>query len=448
MSMAKKMLTVLTSLAVLASLSAIWLPAAADADEPEPWMLYTFNSANGDDTGTAANDATAHGTPEFGTKTNSEAGPAGKYLVVDDNDNFFTAAGSAFDFGTDAFTASFWVKFAADYPNNIGERVFETGLWGEGDTGFVIALNRDGGGNASISAAVAGTGSGNDFAGTWGFTSFANDLFAGAWHLLTIVFDQPNKRYTIYLDGVSVGVKPYARDNLSADTNRNDIGIGAFYNESDASLVMRPTYCLDDVAFYKTALTASQVSAYYTANTTAPAPSSQPDTESTLTDSLTGISVTGLGLNGAELYAASVLSGTAYDRLQAEYQSLDNFILYSLHVEKDATPMEFSSNVTVRLGIPEKFSDTSTLRIIRVNEDGSFATLPSTIQNGFIEFSTDQLGSIAIVNTSVSAASSQPQTASTPATGDTAGTIPFIVLTIACGGIATFAYVKSTKHAR
>ena len=269
MSMAKKMLTVFTSLAVLASLSAVWLPASADAPSPAPWMLYTFNGSNGDDTGAAANNAAAHGPPEFGTKSGTEAGPEGKYLVVNSDSNYLTAPGSAFDFGTTAFTVSFWVRFAADYPNNLGERVFQTGLWGDGDTGFVIAVNRDGGGNASICAAVAGTGPNGDFAGTWGATSFAGDFFDGAWHLITVVFEQPGKQYTLYLDSAQVGVKTYTRDNLSADTNRSHVGIGAFYDEGSNSLIMRPTYCLDDVAFYKSALTANQIAAYYAS----PAPS-------------------------------------------------------------------------------------------------------------------------------------------------------------------------------
>jgi len=366
--------------------------ASAEDDVPEPWMFYSFDDGTGADTGTAGNDATAVGTPKIVEKTEDEGGPAGKYLEIDSDENYFIAPGDAFDFGTSAFTVSFWVKFNSEYPLNLGERFFQTGLWGEGDTGFVIALNRDGGGNASVATAVAGTGPGDDFPGTWSFTSFSVDYFDGAWHLLTIVFDQPQKEYGIYLDGVSVGTKTYDRDNLSADTTRPEVGIGVFYHWG--SLLMRPTYSLDDVAFYKSALTAEQISAYYDAS--GGKEQDFPNLEATLTDEHTGIEVTGKGLKDAVLYAAALTSGSAYDKLIETYGSFDDFILYNIAIEKDSEPMTFTDDVTVRIPIPDKLSSYSDLRVFQVADSGELVEIPCQMQDGTVQFMTIVMGDFAI----------------------------------------------------
>jgi len=381
--------------------------ASANEDELKPVMLYTFNDETGKDEGAAQNDAVAVGQPKFGVKADTEEGPAGKYLLIDSNEDYFLAPGGAFDFGTDAFTTSFWVKLSKDYPVNLGERFFQTGVWGPDDPGFVIAINRDGGGNVSFGTAVAGVGEA-DPAGSWSFSTVNNDFFDDKWHLITIVFDQPNKQYTIYLDGVQAAVKGVTAESLNGSSARQDVGIGVFYFNGE--LLHRPTYMLDDVTFYKQALTAEQIAAYYTSeNGAAPATNAEaPDAETTLTDDLSGTSVTGIGLKDASLYVSPVLNGSAYEKLMETYKSFDTFMLYNIAIEKEGVPFAFSEDAVVKMAIPEKLQTATDLKAVLVKEDGTLVTITAMSANQTLEFRTKELGSIGIVSGSAAPAGADP----------------------------------------
>lgn len=438
MKKCKKLIVSLLSAALLFALCGALCLVSAEEDEVTPWMFYSFDDGTGTDSGTAKNDAIAIGTPVFGTKTEDEAGPQGKYLNVS-SEGYFVASADAFNFGTDGFTVSFWVKFSAEHELNKMERFFQSGLWGEGDTGFVIALNRDGNGYASINAAVAGTGSGNDFAGTWGASSFELDYFDGCWHLITVSFDQPNKKYYMYIDGNEVAVKGFDRENLSANTNRQNVGIGVFQLDDGSLPTGVPNYALDDVAFYKSVLTAEQVLAYYNANK-GNTQTYDPDAEATLEDVLTGISVTGIGLAGADLYTSTIMSGDVFEQLSEDYNGFDNFILYDVSLERDNLPIELTENVTVSISVPDKLADKTGLKIVIAGEDGSLNIVNSQLIDSKLVFETQTLGQIAIV---------YPDSASggddIPNTGDGLG-ILLALTALAGAGILTF--VKTARKCR
>lgn len=368
------------------------------AEEIKPYILYRFNDEDGKDEGTAHNDAAAVGTPKYGVKADTEAGPAGKYLIVDSNEDYLLAPGQAFDFGAEAFTTSFWVKFAQDYPVNLGERFFQTGVWGPNDPGYVIAINRDGGGNVSIGTAVAGVGDA-DPAGSWSFTTINRDFFDESWHLITIVFDQPNKQYLIYLDGVEVGSKGVVVDSLDASSARPDVGIGLFYFNGE--VLHRPTYLLDDVAFYKEALTSAHIAAYYEENRGAAVDNGEGvAAERTLVDDLSGTSIRGLGLQDATMYVSPVLTGSAYEQLLEAYGSFDAFMLYHVAIENAGVPVVFGEEAVVQMAIPEKMQAGTDIKAVRVKEDGTIVTIPAMRAGEFLEFRTKELGHIALVSES------------------------------------------------
>ncbi len=441
----KKCIACITSLIMVLMMLNTGMVGVA-AESPAPWMHYTFDNGTGKDSGTAANDATAVGTPQFGEKSITDGGPSGKYLIVDGSNNYFAAPGTAFDFGTGAFTASFWVKFAADYGVNLGQRFFQTGLYGAGDTGFAIALNRDGGGKASITAAVAGTGSGDDFAGTWGSTSFDKDYFDGKWHLITVVFDQPNKIYQIYIDGVQTANKAVSRENLSADTNREKVGIGVFDHYDQ--LVSPATYMLDDVAFYKSALSSSEIAAYYAANKGL---TYDPNKEGALTDPISGITVNGTGLDGADLYVSTLMDGETFQKLLNSYKSFDNFILYNISAERDGSSFTLNDAVSVTLPIPEKLQGRSDLKIIIAEEDGSINTVPAQVENNTISFQTKVLGDIAIVSASGTTSTdlndgSNSTATDNPSTGDNNWGILFYMVCLAGAVLSIMFTTAQKKH--
>jgi len=358
----------------------------AETGEVTPYMFYTFNDETGKDRGTAHNDAIAVGTPAYGVKTNADAGPAGKYLIIDNDSDYLIAPGAAFDFGTAAFSTSFWLKFPASYPLNRGDRFFQTGGWGANDPGFVLAFNRDGGGLVSIGTAVAGVGA-TDPAGSWGFTTINADFFDGEWHLITAVFDQPNKKYTIYLDGIQVGVKNFTTEGLDATTTRPYVGIGVFY--WNGSLLYRPTYMLDDVAFYKQALTPAQIATYYNDN-------KEGSDVATLTDPASGLSVTGQGLQGGDLQVSAATNGIAYERMLNAYGSSANFSLYNASVYKQNVPVAFNENATIRLPIPVHLQSAADLQAVRVKGDGSIVAIASNRVSQTLEISTKELGQFGI----------------------------------------------------
>lgn len=404
MKKCRKMVALFMSAVLIFASSSIALTAYADETvEVTPWMQYTFDDENGSDTGTAKNDATAVGTPKFGTKTAEDAGPSGKYLELS-ADGYFIAPAQPFAFGTEAFTVSFWVNLPADHATNVYERVFQTGLWA--DTGFAIVLNRNGGGQAAINAAVSGAGEGDDWVGTWvnpGSNAFENDYYDGKWHLITVVFDQPNKKYEMYLDGEHVSTQGYTRDNLTAspDENKQYVGLGVFYHYESLPAVSDDhglDYMLDDISMYKQALTAEQIKAYYDANKGNAQPF-DPNKEATLTDSLSGISVTGAGLEKAQLYVSTVMSGATFDKLSETYGSFEKFILYDVSIERQDQPVEISEKLTFSINIPDKLANQKNLKVFIEEENGTLTEMDARSANGQLLFETTKLGKIAIVNT-------------------------------------------------
>jgi len=223
----------------------------------DPLMLYTFDAASGADTGSAGNDATAVGTPMYSNKAQYDVGPSGKYVSVSQS-NYLKASGGAFQFGTDAFSLSFWINIPDNTPSDTTIRLFQTGLWGNNTPGFAIAFSKNQSGTVNIATGIGSTGSDN----SWDWSGGVTDFFDSQWHHLVFVFDQPNDTYNIYLDGSLAATRTTDKENLSASTTQSTVGLGVFLWYDSVAVTAYPL-SLDELTIYERALSKHEIETYY-----------------------------------------------------------------------------------------------------------------------------------------------------------------------------------------
>lgn len=100
-------------------------------------------------------------------------------------------------------------------------------------------------------------------------TDTTHNIADGNWHHLVGVRDVPGQKAVLYLDGAVAGMLTVTGDNLGAMTNTDSetdfVTLGAGTVGGTQNPTTHLAGALDEVAFYKSALTAAQVAAIYAA---------------------------------------------------------------------------------------------------------------------------------------------------------------------------------------
>ena len=219
-------------------------------------MAYLFDQADGTDSGSAQNNAITVGAPTYSLKNSTEPESSCKYISITPTD-YLKVSGSAFQFGSNAFSILCWVKIPSNTPYNTTIRLFQNGVWGDHSPGFAAALTRTVNNGIFVGTGVGSTGT----AHSWSWESHYNaaqgqiipDFFDSQWHHLAFIFDQPKGRYMMLLDGYLVMYKTVSATSLNASTTQSTVGLGVFlWNDTVTDTVCPLT--IDDVRIYQCAV--------------------------------------------------------------------------------------------------------------------------------------------------------------------------------------------------
>ncbi|MGH9961980.1 MAG: LamG domain-containing protein, partial [Pyrinomonadaceae bacterium] len=208
--------------------------------------------------GTTASDSS--GNSLTGTVTNATwtAGKINTALSLTGTTAYATMGDPALlDFGTGNFTLSGW--FYMNALPNAWKSIINKGA--SGAVGYGLEINS----SNQLCGSIQGTGGTNQHA-CYGAPS------AGAWHHASAVFTRNDKIY-VYLDGVLLGSQTYSAGNTGSVDNSNSFIVGSYRSSS-----WYVNGKIDAVRVYNRALTASEITALYSADTTPPPPPPPPPT--------------------------------------------------------------------------------------------------------------------------------------------------------------------------
>ncbi|MEV7439461.1 LamG-like jellyroll fold domain-containing protein [Streptomyces griseoviridis] len=226
------------------------------ADAPAAyWRLNETEGTNlGSETGGSG--TTAAFRPD--TKDASQLGQAGVFGAGDDRAATLTSGGAvqipgSTLGGTTDLSAEMWFRTSATSAVLLG---FQNTPLGQTPTSWRPALNIDGSGKLRGEFYLTGDTEATPIISPQKVTD-------GVWH--HVVLSGATTTQTLYLDGVKVG----SLDGTIADQNRPYAYVGSGYGSSGWMGLDTGTYSLngqiDEVALYRSALTADQVSAHYRA---------------------------------------------------------------------------------------------------------------------------------------------------------------------------------------
>jgi len=222
----------------------------AKADNtPEVYVYYNFDSSNANDLGTAGFNGELVNNPTFVT---GRKGGNDKAIQLDGT-NYIKVNSSAFK-PTGGFTISFWMSIPSTVtkPTN-NRRVISTGAYGLNSPGICLGANVDTGWSNIFSGIGSPTG---DTVFKWGTT--INSVIADdTWHHVAGVIDTPNRKITIYYDGVQ-NTSYYYSAGESIESTNPYTAIGAYMNNNGA-ISESFKGKLDDVMVIKKVLSSTEI---------------------------------------------------------------------------------------------------------------------------------------------------------------------------------------------
>lgn len=203
--------------------------------------------------------------------TAGRTGQAGDYAISLDGNSYLKMDAANLSFDKD-FTVAFWAKM----PNNgtkydSVQRVFSTGVWGGGESGFMVGFYNCRQGE-SWSKVVTGIGTPSP---SLNWSDAMELLDNGMWHQVTASFSGTTKKITLYFDGEVAGTYSYPADG-STVTGYEYTAIGGHL---DANGVFSEGFkgLIDDVFVINRALSGSEVKALVRTNMLSDSPTTYDD---------------------------------------------------------------------------------------------------------------------------------------------------------------------------
>lgn len=221
-----------------------------------PYAFWQFNEASGTsfaDLGSGNNALTSTGTVNAGQT--SLWGNTRRAITTDGSTGYLAPASSTGFPHTGSFTWMFIVSFTALPADGISQQMAVCGITGETEVTNVttqIGLLNTGGVYSITSFHENGAGVNNT-------SSVTVTPSTGVRYMYHVVRDVAANTYTVYQNGSSVGSAGYTNDPTGGGNGilnlcRNSVTAGSYFNGK-----------MDEVAFFKTNLSAARIAAHYAA---------------------------------------------------------------------------------------------------------------------------------------------------------------------------------------
>lgn len=169
-------------------------------------------------------------------------------------------------------------------------------------------------------------------------------------------------------------------------------------------------------------------------------PSPTQNTATKLTDSVTGIAVKGILDSNVSLSVSAVNSGDGYSKANFALSGIaDKFVLFDIGLQKNNIKVQPDGKVTVLIPLPQGYNS-STIKVYRIEDDGSKTELNYTIKDGFLELEINHFSLYAVAQATI------PVT-SNPKSGDSFEGISVLAI-ITLFSLILFTYTVLRRRAK